>query len=103
MNPTENTKSTFERAVQTVIEMEGQWPEPSIYAYLQDDGQMVFDCAPKTAMPRGVTLWLVATPDSFGDLTGDHQEDAFAIAAEMYEQAVQDVQDAHRLQEEYGV
>jgi hypothetical protein len=45
-------------------------------------------------MPSDAILWINVEGDSFGDLTGDHQSDADAIEANMFEDAVNDVNDA---------
>jgi hypothetical protein len=88
------SRATFRDAVLAVLTADSaSWPQPVIYA--EDiDGEMRFDACNAPAMPSDAILWLAVEGDSFGDLTGDHEADADAIEDNMFEDAVNDVNDA---------
>lgn len=44
-------------------------------------------------MPSDAILWMSVEPDSFGDLSGDNETDADAIEGNLFEDAVNDVND----------
>jgi hypothetical protein len=94
MKTTNESRASFRAAVLAVLTADSaSWPQPVIYA--EDiDGEMRFDASNAPAMPSDAILWLAVEGDSFGDLTGDHEADADAIEDNMFENAVNDVNDA---------
>jgi hypothetical protein len=94
MKTTNESRASFRAAILAVLTTESaSWPQPVIYA--EDiDGEMRFDACNAPAMPSGAIPWMFIAADSFGDLTGDHEADADAIEDNMFEDAVNDVNDA---------
>jgi hypothetical protein len=94
MTTTESSR-TFRNAVLAVLSTDSdRWPQPVIYAEHVEGDKYRFDACNSPAMPSDAILWINVEGDSFGDLTGDHQSDADAIEANMFEDAVNDVNDA---------
>ena len=94
MTTTESSR-TFRQAVLKVLTTESdRWPQPVIYAEHVEGDKYRFDACNAPAMPADAVAWLYVESDSFGDLTGDNDADADGIEANMFEQAVNDVNDA---------
>lgn len=90
MTTTTTTASSFQSAILAVLATDSaRWPQPVIYAE-EINGEMSFDACNAPAMPSDAIPWMFVEGDSFGELTGDHEADAAGIAANMYEQAVND-------------
>ena len=96
MTTTPKTANSFQSAILEVLSTDSdRWPQPVIYAE-EIEGEMVFDACNAPAMPYDAIAWLYVQGDSFGDLSGDHEADAAGISVNVYEQAVNDILDAHR-------
>ena len=92
---TNESSRTFRNAVLAVLSADSDtWPQPVIYAEWVEGDKYRFDACNAGAMPSNAVVWLYVGADSFGELTGDHQADADAIEANMFESAVNDVNDA---------
>ena len=90
------SRKTFRGAVLAVLITDRDtWPEPVIYAEHIEGDKYRFDACNAPAMPSAAIPWLFVSPDSFGDLSGDADADADSIEANMFEAAVNDVNDAH--------
>lgn len=86
---------TFRTAVLAVLSTESEtWDQPVIYAEHVEGDKYRFDACNAPAMPEDAIVWLYVEADSFGELSGDHEADADGIEANMFEQAVNDVNDA---------
>ena len=92
---TNESSRTFRNAVLAVLSTDSDtWPQPVIYAEHVDGDKYRFDACNEPAMPEGAIVWLNVEPDSFGELSGDHEADADSIEANMFESAVNCVNDA---------
>ena len=94
MTTTIATRTSFRSAILAVLECDSaSWPQPVIYA--QDiDGAMIFDACNAPAMPSDAIPWMYIEADSFGDLSGNNEDDAAGIDLNMFEAAVNDTNDA---------
>ena len=91
---TTESRRTFRNAVLAVLSTDSEtWPDPVIYAeHIQGD-QYRFDACNAAAMPSDAIAWLYVEADSFGELTGDTESDADAIEDNMFEAALNEVND----------
>jgi hypothetical protein len=91
---TTESRRTFRNAVLAVLSTDSEtWPDPVIYAeHIQGD-QYRFDACNAAAMPSDAIAWLYVEADSFGELTGDSESDADAIEDNMFEDALNEVND----------
>jgi hypothetical protein len=95
MKTTNESRASFRAAVIAVLTADSaSWPQPVIYAEHVEGDKYRFDACNAPAMPSDAILWLAVEGDSFGDLKGDHEADADAIEDNMFEDAVNDVNDA---------
>jgi hypothetical protein len=89
------SRETFRNAVLAILDTDSNdWKNPVIYAQNVDGDKYLFDSCNAIAMPSDAIPWLYVEADSFGDLTGDHETDAAGIELNMFEQAINDVNDA---------
>lgn len=101
MNVSFNTRKSFKTAIRTILETSyDRWPDPAIYAE-NINGEMIFDSSNLPAMPNGATLWMVVQPDSFGELSGNPEDDSLGIEINCFDQAVIDIQQIHENQNDY--
>ena len=91
---THQSRLSFRNAVFAAISTDSdRWPQPVIYAEQVEGDKYRFDACNAPAMPSGAIPWMFVEGDSFGDLTGDHESDADGIEDNMFELAVNDVND----------
>lgn len=94
MKTTTATRRSFNAAILAVLSTESdRWPQPVIYAE-ESGADMIFGACNAPATPADAIVWLNVEGDSFGELTGDHQADADGIECNMFDDAVNDVNDA---------
>ena len=88
MKITSKTRSSFRKSVKDSLDAleEGCMNEPSIYA-IEKNGEMVFEFSARLEVPKDGFLWLTVQPDSFGDLSGNNEEDAIGIENNCFEEA----------------
>lgn len=92
---TNQSRQSFRAAILAVLGTDSStWPEPVIYAEHVEGDKYRFDACNAPAMPSCAIPWMFVAADSFGDLTGDHEADADSIEDNMFENAVNDVNDA---------
>jgi hypothetical protein len=93
---TNESRKTFRAAILAVLTTDSDtWPRPVIYAEHIAGDKYRFDSCNAPAMPSDAIPWMFVEPDSFGDLTGDHEADADGIELNMFEHAINDTNDAH--------
>lgn len=94
MTTTQSSQS-FRNAVLAALSTNSEtWPQPLIFAEQVEGDKFRFGACNAPEMPSEAVAWLYVESDSFGDLTGDHESDADSIEANMFEQAVNDVNEA---------
>ena len=92
---TNESRRTFRNAILAVLTTDTDtWPQPVIYAEHVEGDKYRFDACNAPAMPSDAIPWLYIESDSFGDLSGDDEADADAIESNMFEDAINAVNDA---------
>lgn len=93
---TNQSRQSFRAAILAVLDADrASWPQPVIYAEHIEGDKYRFDACNEPAMPKDAILWLAVEEDSFGELSGDNEADADGIENNMFEHAVNDVNDAY--------
>jgi len=93
---TNESRKTFRAAILAVLTTDSDtWPRPVIYAEHIAGDKYRFNACNAPAMPAAAILWLCVEGDSFGELSGDNEADADGIENNMFEDAVNDVNEAH--------
>jgi hypothetical protein len=92
---TNESRKSFRNAIFAVLTTDSdRWPQPVIYAEHIEGDKYRFDSCNLPAVPSDAIVWLNVEADSFGQLTGNHEADADSIEDNMFEDAVNDVNDA---------
>ena len=91
---TNESRQSFRLAILAVLKTDSAtWPQPVIYAEHIESDKYRFDACNAPAMPSDAIPWLFVEGDSFGELSGNHEADSHAIEDNMFEAAVNDVND----------
>jgi hypothetical protein len=92
---TTQSRASFRDAILSVLNADrASWPQPIIYAEHIGGDKFLFGACNAPARPSDSILWLAVEEDSFGDPTGDNEADADAIEDNLFEQAINDVNDS---------
>jgi hypothetical protein len=92
---TNESRASFRNAILAVLNADrASWPQPVIYAENVEGDKFIFGACNDPAMPSDAIPWMQCEEDSFGDLTGDNEADADSIEDNLFELAVNDVNDS---------
>ena len=95
MKNEKQSRESFRNAVYDAITADlCRWPQPVIYAKKSDNGEFLFRACNAAALCGDEIVWLHVEPDSFGVLSDNPDADADGIKSNMFEQAINDINDA---------